>query len=161
MNKKHLKIFDLILVVGTIFSFALLFEYASPLVISPLENYETTGKEILFSVKNVEFILIDDNLDFFSPLLVETNEDRILSFEPGIYYWKINSALDSEIRSFTINSLVDLRILNENGSLYVLNAGNVELDIGVYENESLIDNFSLQVNFQEQINSNKIVGGQK
>jgi hypothetical protein len=158
MNKKQIKTLDLIFVVGTILSFALLFEYTSPLVISPLGDYETNSREILFSLKNVDSILIDDNLDFSSPLLVEINEDEILTFEPGLYYWKIDSVLDSEVRSFTINSLVDLRILNENGSLYVLNAGNVVLDVDVYENESLIENFNLEREDKFEFNASKIVG---
>lgn len=163
INKKHLIAIDLILVVGSLFVIAGLVGYSRPLVIFPIDNLETTNSSVLFTFENGEKILIDDNLEFSSPLIIEVKENIVVTLKPGIYYWKIDNGVGvSQIRKLTIESEIDLRLKKSGiGEDYeVVNAGNTLLEVDIYEGEELADSVVLGIDESMDVNGDRLIGGQ-
>ena len=67
IKEKEFYIIDAILIVITLAGLIVIGGYATPLVISPNDKFETTNMSILFSFEKANAILIDDNLNFTSP----------------------------------------------------------------------------------------------
>jgi hypothetical protein len=88
---------------------------------------EQNGVEFRF--RNANFILIDDNPDFSSPMKISSSEieGKKLVFEEGTYYWKAEGILSGVSKEFTINSNVGLELVEENSSLK--NVGTVQLNV--------------------------------
>ena len=82
--------------------------YANPLVISPIDDYETSETEILFSIEKADVLLIDDNFDFTTPDEYSLEDGLRINLKPGKYYWKAVGILESEIRTLTINTEINL-----------------------------------------------------
>jgi len=152
--------FDMMLVGITLLALLFLVGYVRPLVISPLNDYETSDSEILFSIEKADTLLIDDNYDFTTPREYNIREGLEISLEPGEYYWKAVGILGSEIRMLTIKSNVDLRIrkLGED-SFGVVNGGNVRLNVDVYNGTELVDKIKVDVGEENSANGDKFVGG--
>jgi hypothetical protein len=166
MKNKHVYGIDLILVVGSLVILMFLVGYARPLVIAPLDEFETDKSGILFVIENAEVILIDDNPDFSSPEEYNVLEGLEISLKPGEYYWKAVGVLGSEIRTLTIKSRVDLRLKKIDGEGYgVVNAGNVGLNVDIYNGTNLIESVKLEVAGERVVEERgeeiKFVGGMK
>jgi len=160
MEHKTIIKIDFMLVVGTVLVFASLMYYAQPLVIAPLDNLETTNTSILFSFDKADVILIDDNIEFTSPERIYAENNLVINFKPGKYYWKLQGLMSSEVRNLTINSEVSL-ILTELQNEYLLsNAGNVPLKVEVYEGEQNKNNLSLIVDEEKNVSGTKFIGEQ-
>jgi hypothetical protein len=158
MKSKYIKLIDIVLIFGTIIFLASFVSYARPLVISPINNLETTNQSVLFNFERGNIILIDDNLEFSSPQKIYAENNLIINLKPGKYYWKIEGMIGSEIRDLTILSEINLR-LKQVGDLYeITNAGNVDLNVGIYENENLVDNLILNVDESQEISGEKFIG---
>ena len=163
LNKKIIYGIDFVVVVGTLTMLFVIFGYARPLVIGPIDNYESTNISVLFSFEKGELILIDDNIEFSSPQKIYAQDYLVLHLEPGKYYWKIEGALPSSIRSLTINSIVDLKLRktkNENDEYEVVNAGNTLLNVEVYYNDALNQTLILDIDEGKQVSGEAFVGRQ-
>lgn len=126
INKKIILI-DAVLVLGSLLVIAGIVGYTQAFVVAPIESDST-----IFVFENVHTLIIDDNLDFDSPESIDLSEDIVVSFPPGNYYWKIIGD-ETEIRQLTIE--FDLQILfdvNSNGEVRVLNSGDKNIDVSVY-----------------------------
>ena len=151
---------DLVLVIISLVVLIGLVGYARPLVIAPLDEFETTNSSILFSIEKAGEILIDDNIEFTSPDRVVVEEGLVINLKPGTYYWKAVGVLKSEIRTLTINSEVSLRLKNLGESYGLVNAGNVGLNVEVYNGTSLVESVKLEVDEEVGVSGDKFVGGQ-
>ena len=144
-NRMILKI-DLVLIIGSLVVLVFLVGYVSPLVIAPLDNYESLERRVLFSIEKADRLLIDDNMEFSSPDEYSAEDGLKIDLEPGKYYWKAVGVVNSEVRTLTINSEVSLELrVSDEGNYEVVNAGNVWLDVDVYDGEELVDKVKLSV----------------
>jgi hypothetical protein len=163
LNKKVIYGIDFVIVVGTLIGLIVLFGYARPLVIGPVDDYESMNTSVLFSFEKADVILIDDNLEFSSPQRIFAQDYLVVHLEPGKYYWKIEGALPSSIRSLTINSVVDLKLRKAGGEkdeYEVVNAGNTPLDVEVYHNDVLNQTLVIDIDESKQVSGEAFVGRQ-
>lgn len=159
METKHIQKIDWVLIVVTLASLMFLVGYSRPLVIAPLDEFETTNSSVLFSIERAELILVDDNLEFTSPETFNVRDGLVISLKPGVYYWKAESVLKSEIRKLTINSEVNLRLRKLEEGYGVTNAGNTRLDVEVYNGTLLINKIKLDIDEDKDLSGTKFVGG--
>jgi hypothetical protein len=159
INKKHILAIDLIVVVGTLLIIAGFVGYARPLVIAPVNEFSTTESKVLFSFVKGNSILIDDNLDFSSPDEIFAEDNLIINFKPGVYYWKIKGILGSEIRTFTIESEIDLKIKEGEENYEIVNSGNEKLNVDIYDFDLKTGTVILEVDETESVSGTKFIGG--
>jgi len=151
---------DLAIIVGSLIVLMAVVGYVQPRVIAPLDDYETLDSEILFSIEKAESLLIDDNLDFSTPDEYLVEEGMKIDLQPGIYYWKAVGVLDSEIRTLTVKSEVSLELREIEGDGFgVVNAGNVRLNVDIYNGTELVEKVKLSVNEEADVDGTKVVGG--
>ncbi len=137
---------DAVIVVLTLIGLAVVGGYAQPLVIAPLNELETTETEILFLIEKAEVLLIDDNIEFSTPTEYVMKDGLKIDLGPGKYYWKAVGITSSEVRTLTIRSEVNLELREfEDDEFSVVNAGNVVLDVEVYDGEDLVENVKLGI----------------
>jgi len=167
MRVKNKKLFatDLILLFGSILIIFGVFGYHNGLIwqqkvsLSPDNGYQTKNTFVLFEFEGAKTILIDDNSQFSSPEQFEVKNNFVINLKPGVYYWKIEG--ENEIRQFTIESAVSLKLRDKGEGKYeIINAGNENLDVGVYEYGKLKDNVVLNVYDSKQVSGNQFIGGQ-
>ncbi|MFA4960035.1 MAG: hypothetical protein WC548_00010 [Candidatus Pacearchaeota archaeon] len=150
---------DVAILVFSLIGLIFVFGYVTPLVISPANNFETGESEILFLIERADVLLIDDNVDFTTPDEYRLEDGLKINFVPGKYYWKAEGILKSEIRTLTIKSEVNLELRKFDGVNYgVYNAGNVRLDVEVYNGTSLIERKKLDIEKYLESDGNKFVG---
>lgn len=157
MNKHIWKI-DLAIVLASVFVLMGLVGYAQPLVIAPLDEYESVVGDVLFSFERADVLLIDDNMDFSTPRKYEVSDGLRVRLEPGVYYWKVSGVLGSEVRTLTINSVVDLELVEREDGFGVVNAGNVRLNVDVFDGGELVERKKLGVGDVAE-GGDKFVGG--
>jgi len=159
MMKNIYKI-DLVLIIGSLLVLLVLIGYVRPLVIAPIDGYETTNTGILFSIEKAERLLIDDNFEFSTPDEYYLKDDLKIDLSPGKYYWKTIGLATSEVRTLTIKSEVNLELREVKGDGYdVINIGNVVLNIDVYNGTNLIERKKLGIGESTKSNGTKLVGG--
>lgn len=160
-RKNYILIIDAVLILGSLFAVGSIVGYARPLVIAPLSDYTTSSTSVLFEFSKADLILIDDNLEFSSPIEIKVENNIIVNLEPGVYYWKAAGALESEVRQLTIESEIDLRIKQSaDGSYEVVNAGNTALNVDVYDHGSLTGKIIVGAEESKSVDGNKFVGRQ-
>lgn len=160
VNKKYVLLIDLVLVIGSLFLISGFVGYTRPLVIAPFDDYENSNGSVLFSFEKADLILIDNNLEFSSPQEIYVENNLVVNLKPGIYYWKVVGALESDIRKFTIKSEIDLSLKEiENGNFEVVNSGNEKLDVDVYEKGKLTGKVVLDVDESKEVSGTKFIGG--
>jgi len=161
LEDKHLYKLDAFVLGITLIGILLSLNFARPLLISPVNYFSTTESEILFSFENADRILIDDNLDFTSPEIIEVKDNLKIVLEPGVYYWKAEGILESEIRSLTVESRVDLKLKKiSEGEYGLVNAGNVVLNVEVYNGAELDEKIVLKQDEEKEVSGTKFVGEQ-
>ncbi len=161
MHKKHILVVDVVLILGSLLIIALFVGYTQPLAIAPLNNYLTSNASVLFQFKGADRILIDDNLEFTSPDTIFVEDDALVNLEPGNYYWKVVGTFESEVRQFTIQSQIDLRIRDAGNETYeVVNSGNEPLSVEVYNHGVLSGNVVIDVDESSQMDGDKFVGSE-
>jgi hypothetical protein len=166
--KKHVYKIDFAIILISLISLIgllFLFNYSQPLVIAPSDGFVSLEKEILFEFENAGKILIDDNIEFSSYEEIFVKENLIISLEQGVYYWKIEGVFESEIRKLTIESEVNLKLkklddLEDSNSYGVVNAGNVRLNVDVYDESILTGKIILDIDEEEKVSGTKFIGGQ-
>ena len=149
---------DLIVIGVTLLALIVLFGYAQPLVIAPLDKYESLNGEVLFEFERADVLLIDDNQEFTSPDEYEVVEGLVVVLEPGIYYWKVRGVFGSEVRKLTIQSRVELRLVETEDGMAVVNAGNVALNVDVYDGDELVEKRKVEVG-EAVDGGDKYIGG--
>ena len=159
MDNKHLLKIDLILVVGSLSVLIYLVGYVNPLVIAPLDNYEGADTSVLFSIEKADKILIDDNIDFTTPDEYIVEDGLKINLEPGKYYWKAVGVLESDVRTLTINSEINLMLEFDGDGYSVVNAGNARLNVDVYNGTDLVDKIKVSVGNSAEVDGDKFVGG--
>ena len=161
VNKIMLKI-DLFLIIGSLVVLIFLVGYVSPLVISPLDNYESSEGNILFLIEKADKLVIDDNSEFTSPDEYNVEDGLKIDLEPGQYYWKAVGVLGSKVRSLTVESLVNLELRKVDGESYeVINSGNTRLNVDVYDGAELVDKVKLETDEGLESQGTKFVGEMK
>ncbi|MBI2632275.1 hypothetical protein HYW75_04685 [Candidatus Pacearchaeota archaeon] len=163
INKKIIYGIDFLIIVGSLITLIVMFGYARPLVIGPIDNYNTTNNSVLFTFEKGKAILLDDNIEFSSPQRIFVENYLVLHLEPGKYYWKIEGALPSTVRTLTINSIVDLKLRKIEGGkeeYEVVNAGNTQLDVDIYHNDNLNRTLVLDIDESKQVSGEAFVGRQ-
>ena len=157
-NKITLRI-DLVLIIGSLVALIFLVGYVSPLVIAPLDNYESSEGKILFLIEKADKLLIDDNVDFTSPNEYNIRDGLKIDLEPGEYYWKAVGVLGSKVRKLTIESVVNLELRKiDDGNYEVINAGNVRLNVNVYNGTKLVDKIKLEADEETESQGTGFVG---
>ncbi len=144
MNKHIWKI-DLVIILVSVFVLMGLVGYARPLVIAPFDEYESLEGEVLFEFEGADVLLIDDNVEFSSPEKYVVDNGLILELDPGVYYWKVGGVVGSEVRTLTVKSVVELELVEMEEGFGVVNAGNVRLNVDVYDGEELVERKKLGV----------------
>jgi len=151
---------DLLVIVGSLIVLMFLVGYAKPMIISPSDEKETFETSVLFEFSKADRILIDDNLEFTSPEEIYAEDSLVISLKPGTYYWKVIGTRESEIRKLTILSNVELKLRKKGEKYEVVNAGNVELDVKIYDDDVLVGNVVLGAEENSEVNGDKFVGEQ-
>ena len=158
MKTKHIYAIDLAMIVGSLLLLIVVVGYVRPLVIAPLDDLDTTNDSVLFLIEKADLILIDDNVEFTSPEEINVKEGILIKLTPGVYYWKAVGVLESSIRTLTINSEVDLRIKKIGEDYGLVNAGNVNLNIEVYNWTELVENKRLGIDEEQVVSGTKFIG---
>ena len=147
---------------------AQLFECGGNQFIAPsitrLRQAGTTGRGIAATGQTLNEIGViaqraNDNAEFTSPEEFSARDGLVINLKPGIYYWKAESVLKSEIRKLTINSEIDLKLKKLDEGYGITNAGNTRLDVEVYNGTSLIDKIKLDIDEDKNLSGTKFVGG--
>jgi len=158
MMRNNVVKIDVVVVVVSLVVLMGLVGYARPLVIAPIDDFESLDGNILFSFERADLLLVDDNLDFTTPDEYRVIDGEIIKLEPGVYYWKVSGVLGSEIRKLTINSRVELELVETEGGMAVVNSGNVRLNVDVYDGDELIENKKLKVGDVSDVEGTKYIG---
>ncbi|MBT6689747.1 hypothetical protein HN903_00265 [archaeon] len=156
--KEHIWRIDVVVVLVSVAILISLIGYAQPLVIAPLDDYESLDGNVLFEFERADVLLIDDNMDFTTPDEYQVREGSKVSLEPGVYYWKVDGILGSEIRTLTVVSRVELVLVEVDGGFGVTNAGNVRLNVDVYDEDELVGKKKLEVGEVLKDDGDKFVG---
>jgi hypothetical protein len=136
INRKILVI-DTVLILGSLIAIAGIIGYTQPFATAPLQSDST-----IFTLNNVDYILIDDALDFSSPERIDLNEDVLVSLPSGHYYFKIVGDA-SEVREMTLE--FDLKILFDvsGNEVRVINYGSNDLEVSVYTHGTYTESKSI------------------
>ncbi|MFA5061370.1 MAG: hypothetical protein WC494_03595 [Candidatus Pacearchaeota archaeon] len=151
---------DILVVAVSLTALIFLVGYMQPLVIAPVDSYETNSESVLFSIEKADVLLVDDNIDFTTPDEYPLEEGLKISLEPGDYYWMARGLFKSEIRTLTILSRVELELRQIDDSNYgVFNAGNVRLNVDIYNGTEFIGSKKVESNSVFPLIGDKFVGG--
>lgn len=157
IRNKIVRGIDFVVIVGTLITLAFAVRYAQPLVIAPIDEFNTTTG-VLFEFGKADLILIDDNANFTSPDEINAEDNVIVNLKPGHYYWKVVGVRESEIREFTVNSEIELKIKKISDDRYeVVNAGNVELNVDIYNKTKYTGSVVLSVDESKEIEGDRVV----
>jgi len=157
--KKHIWKIDLVIIGISVLVLMGLVGYAQPLVIAPIDEYESVDGDVLFEFERADVLMIDDNADFTTPTEYKIVDGERVSLRPGVYYWKVSGILGSEVRKLTIQSSVELELVEMKEGFGVVNAGNVRLNVDVYDGEELVEKMRLGVGDRSN-EGDKFVGSQ-
>jgi len=153
-------VLDVVILLGSFFVILGMIGYTRPLAIAPEDGFESESTSVLFTFAKAEKILLDDNQEFTSPREIYAENDLIISLEPGTYYWKVVGVDESEVRELTILSYVDLQLRDSGENYEVVNAGNVALDVDIFDQGTLVGNVILDVAEHTNVTGKQFIGGQ-
>jgi len=142
MNKSHIYIIDMALIVSTLLIIIATIGYSSPLVVAPISENITTS-EVLFTLKDTNEILIDDNLNFSSPKSYLLTNGLKLELQPNIYYLKATEDTFSQIITLDVKSDVVLELKKNGENFDIINSGKKSLKVEVYDLNSMVDEMRL------------------
>ena len=144
MNKGIWKI-DLAIVLISVFVLLGVVGYSRPLVIAPIDGLTSSDSEILFEFERADVLLIDDNKEFSSPEEYDVSGSEKIILDGGVYYWKVRGFLGSEVRKLTIESRVELMLVERDEGVVVVNMGNVGLNVDVYDDGEFVERKSVGI----------------
>lgn len=160
IDKKIIYGMDFLILVGTLTGLFFAVGYVQPLVISPIDGLETANGSVLFEFEKANIILIDDNFDFTSPEMIYAEDNLVVNLNPGTYYWKVEGAVESELRRLTIVSEVSLKIKQEGDKYRLVNSGNKKLNVEVYEEGRKTSDVVLDIDEEKDVSGTRFIGGQ-
>jgi len=163
LKQKHIIAVDFILIVGTLVALSFFVSYARPMVIAPIDDLVTTNNSVLFEFEKADLILIDDNLEFSSPEKIYAENNLVINLKPGKYYWVLEgiAGSESDVRELTILSEINLKLIETGeGNFEIINAGNTELNVDIYEKGKLSGNVVLNIDESEEVSGTKFIGRQ-
>lgn len=162
IGKKVIYGIDFLIIVGTLATLFFSIGYVQPLLIQPIDGLETTNSSVLFSFEKASAILIDDNPEFSSPDVINARNDAVINLKPGIYYWKLDGVLESDVRKFTILSEIELKLREFEDGYEVVNAGNTRLNVDIYSEDVLTGSIVLDAgeSHKTEEKENKFIGRQ-
>lgn len=145
MKRKFVYLVDGILILISLFALFFVGGSIHPMVVSPLDGFNTSESFVLFSIENAQKILIDEYIDFPNPKEYSVKEGLKIELEPGEYYWQaINSlGIKSEVKRLTIISHIDLKVEESSEGYFIVNGGNTRLNVDVYNDSTFLENFNL------------------
>lgn len=162
MKQKHLYTIDTVLVATVLVGLLILVGYSTPNVIySPSDGEEIDSTNILFSIKNADYIMISQNEEFTDKQIYGIEDGVSITLEPGFYYWKAQGLRESKINTFTIRDSVILELVEDGDEYVVVNGGTNNLNVEVYNGTELVNEINLQVNEESNVEGTKFVGGQE
>ena len=162
MNLKHIYAIDVTLAVAVLVGLLVLVGYSTPNVIySPSNGEEIDSTNILFSIKNADYILISQDENFTDKQIYGLEDGTSITLEPGFYYWKAKGATETKINTFTIRDSVILELIEENGEYLLVNGGTNNLNVEIYNGTELIDKINLETNEKTIAEGTKFVGEQE
>lgn len=127
MDRKYLLIIDSIILVGSLLTVFFVVGYTQPLAIAPLNE-----ESLIFTLPDVNYLLVDGDLKFSSPTTVFIGDS--FNLESGRHYIKIDSGKTGEIREIKVETDVVLQIRRlSNGSVGVFNVGESALNVESYK----------------------------
>lgn len=154
------KMIDMAMIGLSVVVLLAMFGYATPRIIAPLDNLETTNMSVLFAFDKADAIFIDDNSEFTSPTEVRAEDNLIVNLKPGVYYWKLRGARESKVHTLTIVSEIDLRLKDAGEQYELVNAGNTRLNVDIYNKSVLTGNVILDVDESKNASGTLFVGGE-
>ncbi len=162
MKNKHLYTIDMALVIAALVGLLFLIGYATPNVISsPLDGSEIDSINILFSVKNAEYVMISEDENFITKQIYGVEDGVSITLEPGFYYWKAKGVKETQINTFTIRDSVVLELIEENGEYLLVNGGTKNLNVEVYNGTELVEEINLETNEESIVEGTKFIGGEE
>lgn len=159
-SNKHIYAIDLALIVGTLIVLIVMVGYARPLVIAPIDDEVTSETAVLFEFDKADKILIDENVEFTSPREIYVENDLVVNLKPGIYYWKVEGILESEVRELTIINEIDLKVRESDDKYEVINSGNSDLNVDIYRDGNLTESITLKVDESVEKEGGEFIGKQ-
>ena len=153
-------VIDLVLIGGLLLSVLGVVGYAQPLVIAPLDGLVTNESDVVFSFERGQRVLVDDNLEFSSPEIYEVEEGGVITLDPGRWYWRVEGAKVSKVRSLTIQGIVALEIRSDGEGYDVVNVGNTRLLVEVYDGTEKVDELRVASGESRAATEGLFIGGQ-
>ena len=158
MRRSVIYVIDFVVIAVSVVAILATMDYARPLVLAPVDGFQTRNTTVLFSFENGRSILLDDNPTFSSPERIAARDSLVISLRPGVYYWKSEGVLESDIRRLEILSEVNLQLRAMGETYEVVNAGNVPLDVAIYDKGDLVGNVVLDVSQRERAQGDRFEG---
>ena len=159
MHKKMIYVIDAVLIAGTLALLTWAFMFTRPVLGEPVDGSVITGA-VLFSFEKGDMLLIDEAPDFGSPRRIPVRDNALVTLEPGTYYWKVEGAVSSEIRTITVDSLVELKVRKSAQGYDVMNGGTTRLAVETYSQGTLTGKIILEPNEAENTEGDKFIGAQ-
>ncbi|MFH1289872.1 MAG: hypothetical protein ABIH92_00515 [Nanoarchaeota archaeon] len=150
IGKKQIIAIDIILVVGILIAIggAVFYVNSDNVAFSPEEDLAKTTA--LFRIEKSSgsseiLIEIDDNLEFNSPEEYYVRDGTVIGLETGKHYWGITKGEIREVRQFDLEVGVNFMFRElSDGSFQVINAGDSELHVDVYNQGTYSDSVILE-----------------
>lgn len=161
MKSKHIYTIDITLGIAALVGLLLLIGYSTPNVIySPSDGSEIDSTNVLFSIKNAEYIMISQDENFTEKQIYGLEDGTSITLEPGFYYWKAKGSRETKVSTFTIRDSVILDLIEENGEYLLINGGTNNLNVEVYNGSELVEELNLKVGEESQADGTKFIGEQ-
>ena len=161
MKSKHIYTIDITLGVAALVGLLLLIGYSTPNVISsPLNGQEFDSTNVLFSIKNAEYIMISQDENFTEKQIYGLEDGISITLEPGFYYWKAKGVRETRVNTFTIRDSVILDLVEGNGEYFLVNGGTNDLNVEVYNGTDLVEEITLETGGKAQVEGTKFIGEQ-
>jgi len=140
----------------------ILFLYNFNILLEPKQNIHSTSRIVMFRwIGTSSAIMIDNNAEFSSPLILNGERVAITELEPGSYFWKTKSGL-SPIRKFSIDSAVIVDYEQQENNVSIKNIGNVDILLELFNKLSSTGMAILNLNQEINVsNASEIIASQK
>lgn len=116
-----------------------------------INGVDNQDRITFFKFANAHAILVDDNPDFSSP---EQINEGAVKLKPGEYYWKAIGVLgESKVGIFSIDSEVIISMNITSNRTFIINKGNVPVNLTQKKDGVISGNMIIDVNSQEEFSN--------
>ncbi|HLC53696.1 MAG TPA: hypothetical protein VJK03_04075 [Candidatus Nanoarchaeia archaeon] len=158
--RKYLYAIDALVIAVTLVALLGTIQYARPLLIAPIDNFTTADSLVLFQLERGNVLLIDNTPDFLSARRIAVADSALIRLEPGTYYWKVESIVDSPVRKLIVASRLELRLRDAGEHYDVVNAGSVVANVTFYDNETIVASRLVAIGDEEPMRGTSALGVQ-